>query len=171
MFARHRIACAAIAGFALAILLGTAAAQPYGRGPGMMGPGMMGPGMMMGPGIGPGAFGRMCGPGGVGFVEWRTDRLAEVLKLTDAQRPRFDEFKAASAKAAETMRTACPAQFPATTAARMELMEQRAEAMLAAIKTVRPAFDAFYAALTDEQKKQLDAGREERRFWRHRDRW
>jgi hypothetical protein len=172
MFARHRIALAAIAGFALAALAGTAAAQPYGRGPGMMGPGMMGPGMMMGPGIGgPGAYGRMCGPGGVGFVEWRTDRLAEVLKLTDAQRPKFDEFKAASAKAAETMRSSCPAEFPATMSTRMSLMEQRAEAMLAAIKTVRPAFDAFYATLTDEQKKQLESNRDERRFWRPRDRW
>lgn len=171
MFARHRIACAAIAGLALAAMIGTAAAQPYGRGPGMMGPGMMGPGMMMGPGIaGPGAFGRMCGPSGAGFMEWRIDRLADVLKLTDAQRPTFDEFKAASAKAAETMRGACPAEYPATITARMDLMQQRAEAMLAAIKTVRPAFDAFYASLTDEQKKQLESNREER-FWRPRDRW
>ena len=82
-----------------------------------------------------------------------------------------EEFKAASAKAAETMRSSCPAEFPATMSARMSLMAQRAEAMLAAIKTVRPAFDAFYATLTDEQKKQLESNRDERRFWRPRDRW
>ena len=133
---------------------------------------MIGPGMMMGPGIvGPGAFGRMCGPGATGFTEWRTDRLEQALKLTDAQRPKFGEFKAASAKAAEAMRDACPTELPGTMTGRMEVMEKRTEAMLQAIKVVRPALDAFYATLTDQQKAQMNSSSGGRRFWRWRDRW
>jgi hypothetical protein len=128
--------------------------------------------MMMGPGIGgPGMFGRMCGPGASGFMEWRIDRLEQVLKLTDAQRPKFDEFKAASGKAAETIRGACPTEPPNTMPGRMEVMEKRTEAMLQAIKTVRPALDAFYATLTADQKERIESRRGERRYWRWRDRW
>jgi hypothetical protein len=175
MFRKFRVA-ATFAGLILGAAISIADAQPYGRGDGPRGPGggpgMMGPGMMMGPGIaGPGTFDRMCGPSAAGFAEWRTDRLDQILKLTDAQRPKFDEFKAASAKAADAMRSACPTAFPGTMTARMELMEKRAEAMLQAIKTVRPALDAFYATLTDEQKERINSNSGGRRFWRWRDRW
>jgi len=44
------------------------------------------------------------------------------------------------------------------------------EAMLQAIKTVRPAMDAFYETLTDEQKARLNNGRYHRR-WHWHDRW
>jgi hypothetical protein len=150
----------------LAGAISVANAQP-GGGPGMM----MGPGMM-GPGVGgPGMFGRMCGPGAAGFAEWRTDRMERDLKLTDAQRPKFDELKAASAKAAEAMRAACPTDLPNTITGRMEVMEKRSEAMAQAIKTVRPSLDAFYATLTDEQKATINSSRGGDRFWRWRDRW
>lgn len=132
----------------------------------------MGPGMMMGPGMGGrGGFGRMCGPGAAGFAEWRIERLEQVVKPTDAQRAKFDEFKAASAKAAETMRASCPSDFPKTAVGRMEAMEKRMEAMLQAIKTVRPALEAFYAVLSDEQKARLDSNTGRGRYWRERDTW
>jgi hypothetical protein len=53
----------------------------------------------------------------------------------------------------------------------MELMEKRSEAMLQAVRTVRPALDGFYASLTDEQKVLINSGRGHHRFWRWRDRW
>jgi hypothetical protein len=153
---------------ALAAFVTVAGAQPFGRGEG---PGM-GPGMMMGPGIGgPGGFGRICGPGASGFMEWRIARLEQALKLTEAQKQKLDEFKSASAKAAEAMRSTCPAAFPATLPARMELMEKRSEAMLQAVRTVRPALDGFYASLTEEQKALVNSARGHHRFWRWRDRW
>ena len=65
-------------------------------------------------------FGRMCGPRTAGFAEWRLDRLERVIKPTDAQRAKFDEFKAASNKAAEAMRAACPTDVPTTMVGRME---------------------------------------------------
>ena len=50
---------------------------------------------------------------------------------------------------------------------RRELMEKRLETMLAAMKTVRPAFDAFYATLSAEQKAKLDQAGPRRWGWRH----
>ena len=149
-----------------ALLATTAAAQP-GSGPGFMGPGMMsGPGMM-----GRRGFGAMCHPGANGFAEWRGDRIAELVKLTDAQRGKFDEFKAASIKAAEVMRNACQTEVPATIVGRTEAMEKRMDTMLQAIKTMRPALEAFYATLSDEQKTKLDSNYGRGRFGRWRDRW
>ena len=57
-----------------------------------------------------------------------------------------------------------PSRCPADRYGLLEAMEKRLEAMLAAVKTVRPAFDAFYASLTSEQKTALD--RACTRHWR-----
>jgi Spy/CpxP family protein refolding chaperone len=163
MSTRRRITLIASAAVAFAALVAAADAQPYGPGT-MMGPGMMGPGMM-----GRGGFGLMCSPAAAGFAEWRIDRLEQVIKPTDAQRAKFDEIKTASNKAADIMRSACPTEFPKSAVARMEVMEKHADAMLQAIKTVRPAMEAFYATLSDEQKTKLDSNTGRGRFWHWRD--
>jgi hypothetical protein len=126
--------------------------------------------MMGGPGR-MGGFGMMCNPAAAGFAEWRIDRLERAIRPTDAQRAKFDEFKAASAKARETMVATCPDRIPDTVIGRMELMERRAEAMAQAVKTVKPALQAFYETLTDDQKARLDRNTGQNRFWRWRDRW
>jgi hypothetical protein len=149
-------------------LTAVAQAQPSDRGRGDRD----GRGYMMGPGMmDRGHFGRMCSPRAAGFSEWRINRMERAVKPTDAQRAKFDELKAASSKAAETMRTACAAEVPATMAGRMEATEKRLEAMLQAVKSVRPAFEAFYATLSDDQKASLNTGSRRGRFWRWRDRW
>lgn len=151
-------------------MLAPAAAQPYG--PGFMGPGMMsGPGMMGRWMMGRRGFGAMCNPGANGFAEWRADRIAELVKLTDAQRGKFDDFKAASIKSAEVMRNACQTDVPETIVGRTEAMEKRMDTMLQAIRTMRPALEAFYATLSDEQKAKLDSNYGRGRFGRWRDRW
>jgi hypothetical protein len=165
MLSKH--GCVALlAAVALAILNLTTAAQTQPYGPGRGGAGMMGPGMMDRQ-----LFGRMCGPRMAGFAEWRLERMERVIKPTEAQRAKFDEFKAASNKAAEAMRTACPTDVPTTMVGRMEAMEKRLDAMLQAVKTVRPTLEAFYATLSDEQKANLNVGRGPGRFWHWRDRW
>jgi hypothetical protein len=47
-------------------------------------------------------------------------------------------------------------------------METRMEAMLQAVKTVRPAFDAFYGTLDSDQKARLDSSGPRRWGW---ERW
>ena len=53
---------------------------------------------------------------------------------------------------ARALLTCVKVRMPASATARLELMEKRLETMQQAIKIVRPAFDAFYATLNDEQK-------------------
>ena len=124
-----------------------------GSGPGpSWGPGMMGPGMMMGMG----QYRDMCGPRAAGLAEWRIDRIERAVKPNADQKTKLDELRAASKKAAESMAQACPATWPATTMERLGLMEKRLEVMHAAVKTVRPAFEAFYGSLDASQKAALD---------------
>jgi len=149
----------ALAGVFVLLLTASASAQPGPRG--------WGPGMMMGPGMMGGMMGAaMCDPRAAGLAEWRIEMIERAVKPTDAQRPALDQLKAASAKAAETIAAACPRNLPETATARLELMEKRLEAMLVAVKTVRPAFDAFYASLTAEQKTALDRAGPRHWGWR-----
>ena len=136
------------------------AASSPGAGPGPnYGPHGWGRGMMMGPGMmGMGGMGAMCDPRGAGLAEWRMERIERLVNPNDAQRAALDNLRNASAKAAEIVTAACPREFPASATGRLELMEKRLDAMQQAIKTVRPAFDAFYATLNDEQKVRVNTG-------------
>jgi LTXXQ motif family protein len=182
------ISTAAIA-IAGALLVAPAVSQPAGPGPGnppaVGGPGAgpgggpgpgygprggWGPGMMMGPGMmgwggGAGGMGSVCDPRGAGLAEWRMERIERLITPTEAQRAALNDLRAASTKAAEIIKTACPSEFPASATARLEVMEKRLDAMQQAIKTVRPAFDAFYATLTDEQKARVNASGPRRWGW------
>jgi hypothetical protein len=53
-------------------------------------------------------------------------------------------------------RAACSTDIPTTMVGRIEAMEKRLDAMLQAVKSMRPAFQAFYATLSDEQKASLN---------------
>jgi len=139
---------------------GQAAGPGTGWGPGMMmGPGMMGWG-------GRGGMGMLCNPRAAGLAEWRMERIERLVQPTEAQRAALNDLRTASTKAAEQIAAACPRDLPASAPARLELMEKRMESMLAALKTVRPAFVAFYGTLTDEQKARLDQAGPRRWGWR-----
>ena len=116
---------------------------------------------------GRGGMGMLCDPRAAGMAEWRMERIERVVQPTEAQRAALNDLRTASTKAAEQIAAACPREFPASASARMELMEKRLETMLAAMKTVRPAFDAFYATLSAEQKAKLDQAGPRRWGWRH----
>lgn len=163
-----RVMLIAAAGFAVALLaqLVQAQAQP-GPGPGMHRGGWeMGPGMMMGPGRwSRGGMRALCSPRAAGFGAWRLEQIEQIVKPDEKQRKAFDDLRAASDNAAKALAGACPAEAPATVSARLAFMETRMTAMLDAIKTVRPAFDAFYATLDDEQKRRLDRSHPRRWGW------
>ena len=170
------LACAATLGtsFVIARPAGPGAGGPppaAGAGPGGPGGPGWGPGMMMGPGMmgwgGRGGMGMLCDPRAAGMAEWRMERIEKVVQPTEAQRAALNDLRTASTKAAEQISAACPREFPASASSRMELMEKRLETMLAAMKTVRPAFDAFYATLSAEQKTKLDQTGPRRWGWHH----
>lgn len=128
----------------------------------------MGPGTMMGPGMmGMGGFGFTCNPRAAGLAEWRIERLESAVKPTDAQKAKLEELRTASSKAAEAITAACAGSLPTKSTERLALMEKRLEAMMQAVKTVRPAFEAFYASLDDGQKTKLDAAGPRQWGWRN----
>ncbi len=151
---------AAVAAFMLAS--GPAGAQ--GRsGPEAWG---WGPGMMMGPGMMRDGLAFMCNPRAAGFAEWRIKRIESAVSPNEAQRATLNELRTASTKAVELIAGACPTDVPAKSTERLQLMEKRVDAMLQAIKVVRPAFEAFYNSLDDAQKTRLDAAGPHRWGWR-----
>jgi hypothetical protein len=132
--------------------------------------GKLGPGMMMGPGMmDRSEFDRVCSPAAAGFAEWRIDLLDEILKPTEAQRAKFEEFKSASSEAGAAIRSACPTDIPDSMVGHMQAMEKLADAKSQAIKAVLPTLEAFYAALSVDQKAILNSNQGRSRFWRWHD--
>jgi ATP-dependent DNA ligase len=85
------------------------------------------------------------------------DRIAQAVQPTAAQRAALDELQDASVKAAERLKVDCPSYQTLTPTGRVEAMEKRLEASLAAVKTVQPALAKFYNSLSDEQKARFSS--------------
>ena len=69
----------------------------------------------------------------------------------------LDEVKDATAQALDILKAACPTALPSTPTGRIAAMQQRLEAMLQAVRTVRPVVEKFYQSLNDEQKARFNA--------------
>jgi LTXXQ motif family protein len=126
------------------------------------------PGVMTGPGtMGPRGYRRLCTPRSVGLYEWQVRWIERVVRPTETQRAALNDLQSASSKAIATMSTACKAETPTTTTkAQLAMMDSRLEAMSQAVKTLRPAFDAFYASLDSQQQQRLDVFGPRHRSWR-----
>src|SRR6266511_4315396 len=85
------------------------------------------------------------------------EHIAQAVQPTPAQRAGLDELKNASAKAAEGLNVNCPTYQTLTPTGRVEAMEKRLDATLAAVKTVGPALAKFYNSLSDEQKARFNS--------------
>jgi hypothetical protein len=88
--------------------------------------------------------------------QWPQAAIEKVVHPTPDQQGKLDALKNAVAQAADLIAASCPAEIPATPPARLDAMAKRLDAMLQAVKTVRPPLDDFYASLNDEQKAQFD---------------
>jgi LTXXQ motif family protein len=101
---------------------------------------------------------RICSPDGDRIATFMLERLERIAQPTEAQRAAFASLKNATARASEMARAACPTEQPITPPGRLAAAEKRLEALLRAVRTVRPAMDSFYGSLTDEQKARLLIG-------------
>ena len=99
---------------------------------------------------------QLCGDQVAKTINVPIDRIAQVIKPTDAQRGALDALNAATTKAADFLKTNCPTAEPLTPPARVAAMEQRLKTMLEAVKIVEPALENFYGSLTDEQKARFN---------------
>ena len=125
------------------------------------------PGVMTGPGtMGPRGYRRLCTPRSVGLYEWQVRWIERVVRPNETQRAALNDLQSASSKAIATMSTACKAEMPTTTKSELEMMDNRLEIMSQAVKTLRPAFDAFYASLDRQQQQRLDVFGPRHRGWR-----
>jgi hypothetical protein len=93
-----------------------------------------------------------CGGAKSGLSSLAIDRIEDTVTPTDAQSEAFDRLSEALDRAVDTLQKACPTTIALTPVGRIETMEQRLEAMIAASEIVRPALDAFYDGLSSEQK-------------------
>jgi LTXXQ motif family protein len=99
----------------------------------------------------------LCSGQTAGLTDWPIERIAQTVEPNDTQRAILDELKDATATALDMLKAACPTALPSTPTGRIEAMRQRLDAMLAAVRTVRPVVEKFYQSLNDEQKARFNA--------------
>ena len=104
----------------------------------------------------PATLAKACASQAAHLPQWPTDRIAAMLRLTPAQRAKLDNVQATAAQAADMLKASCPTAIPATPPARLDAVAQRLDTLLQAVTTVRGKLEAFYAALSDEQKAQFN---------------
>jgi hypothetical protein len=99
---------------------------------------------------------QLCGEA-VESVGLPLERMAQTVQANEAQRAALDELSAAWTSAAETIRSSCPAEAPASGLDRLAAMQARIEAMIKAIDSAQPQLARFYGMLDDDQKVRLNA--------------
>jgi hypothetical protein len=100
---------------------------------------------------------QICSGQAQGLTDLPVEQIAREVQPNADQRHLLDDLKAATEKAVGIMQAACPGDLPATPTGRIAAMRQRVDAMLQAVRTVRPALERFYNALSDEQKERFNS--------------
>jgi hypothetical protein len=97
-----------------------------------------------------------CSAAKAGLSNLAVERIEEIVQPTDAQNAALDRLDDAMQQAVDTLSQNCPTTTPLTPVGRLEVMEKRLDAMIAAASAVRPALDDFYASLDAEQKAKFN---------------
>jgi len=97
-----------------------------------------------------------CADQASGITAWPIDKIANAVQPNDEQRKLLDDLRQASQQAAAEFKDACPDAVPLTPPGRLQAMTQRLQAMSDAVATVKPAVEAFYNSLNDEQKARFN---------------
>jgi LTXXQ motif family protein len=105
----------------------------------------------------PDQLAQMCGADSRDIAGLPIDQFQQAIQPTDAQSAALDDLANASVKAAQDLKAACPTNIALTAPDRLAAMQQRIEAMIAAVQTVQPPLEKFYGLLSDEQKARLTA--------------
>jgi hypothetical protein len=98
---------------------------------------------------------QVCSERGTG-VALPIDRIEQEVRPDERQRAALDNLANASARAAEMLRSNCPAEAALTPTGRISGMRQRLTVMLDAVIMVRPALEAFYGSLSYEQRARFN---------------
>jgi hypothetical protein len=105
-----------------------------------------------------GGLSARCNPRAARLATWGVEQIERAVRPTESQRPLLNDLKTAVTKAADLSNGECPAQIPGHSMERLVFQEKRVAALQQALRAIMPAFEAFQASLTDEQKAVLDSG-------------
>jgi hypothetical protein len=97
-----------------------------------------------------------CSGDKAGLSALPAERIEAVVRPNAEQQAAVDRLEAAMKEAVDTLQKACPVTTALTPVGRLEVMQQRLEAMIAAADAVRPALSDLYASLSDEQKAKFN---------------
>jgi hypothetical protein len=99
----------------------------------------------------------VCGEYTASRVEAETKQLHDTLALADDQKIVLAELRFALLNADEEITADCPRGIPATLPDRLRVMQDRLWAIRVTATGLRAPLQAFYNALTNEQRAKLDA--------------
>ena len=104
------------------------------------------------------AMEELCTQPGTGITAWPLAEINSKVGLNADQKQLLDHVRSAGQKAASAFKASCPAKnnFAMTPPGRLQAMTLRLTTTLEAVQTVRPAMEAFYNSLSDEQKERVD---------------
>jgi hypothetical protein len=87
---------------------------------------------------------------------WPTAQILRDVHPTMMQRTLLESLQGASAKARSILDASCANEMPVTPPARLSAIQQRLQAVLVAIGTVRGPLQDFYGSLSDQQKARFN---------------
>jgi hypothetical protein len=90
-------------------------------------------------------------------ADWPSADIERTVHPSETQRASLAALQAATAKAADMLKVACPADDPLTPPARLAAVGKRLDTLLQAVKTVMAPLNELYGALDDEQKARFNA--------------
>jgi LTXXQ motif family protein len=92
-----------------------------------------------------------------GVTNLPIDQIRQTVHPTADQEAALDDLSAASTRASDVIKSACPSSVPLTPIGRLDAAEQRLDATIKAIQVVRSPLERFYEALNDEQRQRFNA--------------
>ncbi len=98
----------------------------------------------------------LCGQQAESFAKLPVQRIEQVVEPTTQQQSAFENLTRTAEAAVDQLRSSCPTAVPRTPVERLEAVEGRLNAMVSALKSIRPELAAFYASLSDEQKARFN---------------
>ena len=101
---------------------------------------------------------QLCKEPGRGITAWPIAEIEKKVGLNDEQKRLLADLRRDAQKAASIFKASCPAEnaFPLTPPGRLAAMTARVQATLEAVDAVKPALNAFYNSLSDEQKERFN---------------
>jgi hypothetical protein len=108
-------------------------------------------------GLSPRALRQLCSKPEQGITAWPFAEITRALRPSAEQRALLDQLKKVAAQAADALKSSCSDDYALTPPGRLRAMVNRISATLEAVRMVRPALQAFYDALSDEQKARFNA--------------